>query len=519
MEVKLLFATARSAVIEIADGGIYHTKETYDIKVNGLIHIQTNRVITSIWGLQPDSTYQIEVQGGSSCKETLEISTKREFVTLDVKKFGAKGNGKEDDTLPIQAAIMACPKDGRVLIPKGRYRITSLFLKSDLRLELAKDATIIAETDRNCYPIYPGLIESYDETREYNLGTWEGNPLPMYTAILTGINVKNVVIYGEGTIDGRAGEGDWWKYPKGMRGAFRPRLIFLNNCHNIAIHGIGLMNSPSWTLHPYFSNDLTFLDLTIQNPPDSPNTDGINPESCKNVIIAGIKFSLGDDCIALKSGKIYIGRKYKEPSENIVIRQCYMEAGHGAVTIGSEMAAGVHHIEVRDCVFKATDRGLRIKTRRGRGEDAVIGGIVFDNIYMKNVKTPFVVNCFYYCDPDGKTTYVQSKEKYPVDDRTPRIKDLTFTNIICEDCHVAAAYFYGLPEQKIERIIMENVTVTFAKEAETDVPAMTCDIEPCSKQGLFAANIQNLSLKNVLIQGQIGEALILGDIDKVVNVK
>ena len=321
----------------------------------------------------------------------------------------------------------------------------------------------------------------------------------------------------KGTIDGRAGESDWWENAKVMRGAFRPRLIFLNNCKNITVQGINLKNSPSWTVHPYFSSDLMFLDLNLQNPSDLPNTDGIDPESCKNVIIAGVKFSLGDDCIAIKSGKIYMGRKYKVPCEKLKVYQCFMEAGHGAVTIGSEMAAGVYNVEVKDCIFLATDRGLRIKTRRGRGKDAVIDGVVFDNIQMKHVKTPFVVNCFYFCDPDGKTTYVQSKEKYPVDDRTPNIKSLIFKNIVSEDCHVAAAYFYGLPEQKIEEIVMENITVTYTDQPEADVPAMTCDIEPCTKQGIFAANVKKLTLKNVSIQGHTGEELILHGIDQFDN--
>jgi polygalacturonase len=510
MEIRLLFKSARSAVIEIDEGGIYHTREAYMIMVNGETYVHTCRVITSLWGLKPDSIYHIQVQGNSGDRKELKFRTEREFVTLDVREFGAKGDGKRDDTLPIQAAIMACPKDGRVLIPKGTYRVTSIFLKSDLRLELAKNAVLLAETIRSRYPVFPGLIESYDETGEYNLGTWEGNPLPMFTGIITGINVENVLLYGEGTVDGRAGEGDWWENPKIMRGAFRPRLLFLNKCSNITVQGIHWKNSPAWTIHPYFSTNLTFLDLDINNPADSPNTDGLNPESCKSVKITGTKFSLGDDCIAIKSGKIYMGRKYKVPCENIEIRQCYMERGHGAVTIGSEMAAGVYQVLVKDCIFQSTDRGLRIKTRRGRGKDAIIDGIVFDHIHMKEVKTPFVVNCFYFCDPDGKT-----RETYPVDDRTPSIKKLTFTNIICEDCHVAAAYFYGLPEQKIEEVILDYVTVTYEIQPEPDVPAMTCGIKPRIKQGIFAANIKKLFLRDVSIRGQIGEALILQQIDQV----
>lgn len=141
--------------------------------------------------------------------------------------------------------------------------------------------------------------------------------------------------------------------------------------------GVTFKNSPSWTLHPYFSDNLKFYGLTINNPSDSPNTDGLDPESCKNVDIVGVKFSLGDDCIAVKSGKIYMGKKYRTPSENIHIRQCLMENGHGAVTVGSEMAGGVKNLVVEECRFYDTDRGLRIKTRRGRGKDAVLDQIIF----------------------------------------------------------------------------------------------------------------------------------------------
>ena len=137
-----------------------------------------------------------------------------------------------------------------------------------------------------------------------------------------------------------------------------------------------------------------------------------------------------------------------------------MENGHGAVTVGSEMAGGVKNLVVEECRFYDTDRGLRIKTRRGRGKDAVLDQIIFRKIDMDQVMTPFVINCFYFCDPDGKTEFVQSREKMPVDDGTPAILRLDFEDIKAQNCHVAAAYFDGLPEQKIEQIIMKNITVT-----------------------------------------------------------
>lgn len=518
MEILHVMNTARSAVIEIKDGGRHFTLRPYRIFVNGREEKTTEHTITSLYGLQPDTMQLVEVYDGETKAGEVSFKTDYEFVTLDVTRFGAKGDGVQDDTHFIQAAIMACPADSRVYFPAGTYRITSLFLKSHIRIELAKGAELVADTDRTRFPVFPGMIESYDETDEYNLGTWEGNPLPMFSGIICGIGVEDVVLYGEGVINGNASKENWWKNPKVMNIAFRPRLFFISGCQNITLQGLKFCNSPSWTLHPYFSNDLKFIGLRVENPADSPNTDGLDPESCRNVEILGVRFSLGDDCIAVKSGKIYMGRKHKTPSENLKIRQCLMENGHGAVTLGSEMAGGVVNLTVEDCIFRHTDRGLRIKTRRGRGKDAILSNIVFKNLTLDHVMTPLVVNAFYFCDPDGKTSYVQSREPYPVDERTPSIKKLIFENMECTNCHVAAGYFDGLPEQKIEEIVMKNVSVSYAENPKCDVPAMSEGVEKSSKRGFFARNVAKLTLENVNITGQTGEAYEFIGVDQIEEV-
>ncbi|MDO5415980.1 MAG: glycoside hydrolase family 28 protein [Lachnospiraceae bacterium] len=515
MKLQVIYKNARCAVLECVDGSIFQLDKTFDVYVNGEKVQETDRVIFSVYGLKPQTMYTVELAEGEERIAEAVFTTDYEFVTLNVKDFGAKGDGENNDTAYIQAAIMACPKDSRVLIPAGTYRITSLFLKDDLKLELEKGAVLSAYTDRTMYPVFPAMIQSYDEEDEYNLGTWEGNPLPMFSGIITGVNVKNAVIYGNGVIEGNAGaeEGNWWNDPKTMNIAFRPRMIFLNHCEHVVMQGITVQNSPSWNIHPYFSDHLRFLDLTVLNPKDSPNTDGLDPESCRDLEIAGVYFSLGDDCIAVKSGKIYMGAKHRRPSEDICIRQCCMRDGHGSVTIGSEMAGGVKNLVVKDCRFLHTDRGLRIKTRRGRGKDAIIEGVLFDHIYMDHVMTPFVANSFYFCDPDGHTEYVRTKEALPVDERTPDIRSLTFRNIQAENCHVAAAYFYGLPERKIGRIEMENVHVTYADEPQKGVPAMMEGVEPMTRLGVYANQVKNLLLKNVTVEGQEGQAFLLENID------
>ncbi len=510
MEINVIFQTARCVSVEIQDGSIFETEQEYEIYVDDRLYGTTNRVITSIYNLKPETKYRIRIGEAETT-----VQTDREFVTLNVRDFGAKGDGVQDDTLFIQAAIMACPKESRVLVPEGTYRITSLFLKDDLRLELQKGAVLSAATDRTRFPVFPGRIESYDETDEYHLGTWEGNPLDMFSAIITGVNVKNVVLYGEGLVEGNASRepDNWWYDEKRRRIAWRPRMIFLNHCEDVVVQGIQVQNSPSWNIHPYFSDHLRFIDLKVINPWDSPNTDGLDPESCKDVEIVGVYFSLGDDCIAVKSGKIYMGARYQTPCEDVTIRQCCMRDGHGSITLGSEMAGGVKNLTVRDCRFLNTDRGLRVKTRRGRGKDAVLDGIVFENIVMDHVMTPFVINSFYYCDPDGYTEYVRTKECLPVDKRTPEIRELVFRNITATNCHVAAAYMYGLPEQKIRKVEMDHVHVTYAENPKKDAPAMMEGCEPVSRMGIFAHNIERLILHDVTIEGQEGEKYLLDGID------
>ena len=372
MELILVTKTSRSVVVELTDSGKYYTKNQYDIYVNDKKYMESNKVVTSIYDLKPDTDYKIEVKYDGEEIKAIQVHTDYEFVTLNVREFGAYGDGVHDDTNAIQCAIMSCPPDSRVLVPAGEYKISSIFLKSNLTLELAKGAVLSAYTEREKFPILPGVIESYDEKEEYNLGSWEGNPLDTFSAIVCGINVENVVITGQGTIEGNTSFENWWKDCKIRNIAWRPRLFFINHCSNVTMHGITVQNSPSWTIHPYFSEHLKFIDICIKNPANSHNTDGLDPESCTDVLVLGTYISVGDDCIAVKSGKIYMAERYQVPTSNMIVRQCCMRDGHGAVTVGSEIAAGVKDVHIKDCLFMNTDRGLRVKTRRGRDRKSVV---------------------------------------------------------------------------------------------------------------------------------------------------
>ncbi|MBQ5330901.1 MAG: glycoside hydrolase family 28 protein [Oscillospiraceae bacterium] len=499
MNVDLTAVGSRFAVIGIEDGGNYETAGNYCIYINEKLFTEKAKSVNYVGSLRPDTEYSVRIEGDEST--SLNFRTSAEYVTLDVRKFGAKGDGIHDDTIFIQAAVMACPEGGRVFIPEGTYKITSLFLKSHISIEIGEGAVLSADTERYSYPILPGMIKSYDEKGEYNLGTWEGNPLQMFSSVITGIDVCDVTIYGKGSINGNASYENWWHDEKVMKGAFRPRLLFLERCRDISVYGIHLENSPSWTVHPYFSRSIRLCAVSINNPRVSPNTDGIDVESCCGVEILGVRFTLGDDCIALKSGKIYMGRKYRTPCENVTIKNCLMENGHGAVTVGSELSAGIKDIKVVNCDFSDTDRGLRIKTRRGRGKDAVIENVLFENIFMKGVKVPFAANAFYFCDPDGRTDNVQNRAYHTPDETTPYIGALSFRHIKCVDCHAAAAFFIGLPESMIGRIEMQDVDISYASSPESFMPEMLCGVEEMQGRGVIAENVKELILEDVTLRG------------------
>lgn len=520
-EVRILFHSARTAVLEIVDGGRYETVRPYRIFVNEDEPFETTHTVNNLFGLKPDSTVTVRVcpavAGGGTEQDSREISfhTAYESVSLNVRDFGARGDGSADDTLFLQAAIWACPKDGRVVVPAGIYRFTCLQLKSDLHLHLEKGAVLKAFTDEESLPLLPGMISYYDESDEFNLGTWEGNPLPMRTPLVSGLNAENILLSGEGVIDGAATHENWWRRERVKALPARPRLFFLSHCRNVVVQGLCFQNSPSWTIHPYFSQQLAFYGTCVLNPAVSPNTDGLDPESCSDVQIVGMHFSLGDDCIAIKSGKIFMARKLHTPSERILVRQCLLENGHGAVTIGSEIAGGVRDVTVKDCVFCHTDRGLRIKTRRGRGKDSVLDAITFRRIDMDEVMTPFVINSFYYCDPDGHTSYVSDRSVRPVDERTPSIGTVRFEQIDCRGAHVRAVHMEGLPEQKIEEAVFRNVSIRMSDKPKKGLAAMAEGVEETCAGGMFIRNVRHLVLDHVQIEGTVGPACDLDQIDRI----
>ena len=509
--IKAIFTTSTSATFEWQNNLPYYKDGEYTVYLDGRAVLCTSTNVFSLFGLTPGREYTLTADGLAG---ELKFKTNEESCAVSARDFGALGDGIADDTTALQTAINCLPKGGRLYIPEGVYLTAPLCLKSHITLELAEGATLLGTPDRSRYPIIPGTVSNLNGG-ELHLGTWEGESVPMHQSLIFAEHCEDITIIGRGTLNGNGELGGWWA-PEIRRGPIkRPRICFFNRCDGIHLQGITVCNSPNWNIHPYFSNNVDIIDVKVRAPKDSPNTDAIDPEACDRVDIIGCRLSVGDDCIAIKSGKIDIARIFKRPASRHTVRNCLMEFGHGALTLGSELGGGVKDLTVNRCIFDRTDRGLRIKTRRGRGKYSVIDGVLFENIKMSGVLTPIVINSFYHCDADGKSDYVQSREPLPIDDRTPYLGSFAFRNISCEDCEIAACYCEGLPERPIESILIENMSFGFKSDAISATPAMCGHIEKCSRAGMILKNVRALTLKNVTLSGVIGERLITSNVGSI----
>ncbi len=517
MDFNIVAVFARGITIELCNELPYLAGEAYRIKIDGKTAYETQQNVFSIDRLLPDTEYEISVATEDG-EVSHRVRTNRESALLDVRRFGAVGDGKHDDTLCLQAAINACPDYGTVYLPEGTYYTKPLFLRSNFTLYLAERAELSASEKREDYPVLPGIIRNEcDFDREVNFGTWEGNPLDAFASLVTGLHVENVDIIGGGVVNGNAQKGDWWEDVRTRRTAWRPNIFFFNGCRRIRMQNLRIQNSPSWTIHPYYSDDLGFYNLTITNPYHSPNTDGFDPESCTNVLMAGSLISVGDDCIAIKSGKYYMSRFHYKSTDHITIRNCKLERGHGCVTIGSEASCGVTNVKVSQCIFSRTDRGVRVKTRRGRGDLAVVTDLDFENILMEDVHMPLTLGMFYFCDPDGHSEYVQCQEEAATDERTPMIGNIRLKKLTCTGTDAVFVCMYGLPEQKVRSVLIEDADVTFRdrEELKPMQPLMMDHFMEMSGKSVYLRNVREVSLRNVTIRGSLDEAPELIAVDDI----
>ncbi len=437
---------------------------------------ETKTAVIQLDDLMPATDYVLTTSLGEISFTTSDCAGQ-----TDISAFGADCTAS-DNTKALQAAIDAVPAGGTLVIPRGRFATGPLFLHSAMTVYLAEGAELAALSDWQDWPVLPAR----DENGRV-VGTWEGLPENSFASLVNAIGCSDLTLTGPGTLDGGGDRGDWWSWPKETRrGARRPRTVFLAHCTNVTLSGLRVRNSPSWTIHPFLCRNLTAAALHIWNPPDSPNTDGLNPESCEDVRLTGLHFSVGDDCIAVKAGKRDSAHEgdHLAPTRDISITHCLMERGHGAVVLGSEMSGDITDVTIRNCEFSGTDRGLRIKTRRGRG--GRVARISMDDIIMRGVDTAISANAFYFCDADGTSDFVQSRSPAALGESTPEISDISVSNVVAENVRLAAVALLGLPEAPFSQIRIDNMQVSFDPDALSGVPLMACDVPACRHEGVLA---------------------------------
>ncbi len=425
--------------------------------------------------------------------------------TLNIKKYGAVSDGNTLNTKSINGAIDALSKKGGgvVLVPSGLWLTGPIVLKNNINLHIANGATLLFTADKNEYP----LVEA----------NWEGLPQMRNQSPISATNASNIAITGKGIIDGNGDvwravkfdkltESQWKKkvasggvvsddkktwYPSEgfMKGSkmpanpgmispekdaafyqsikdfLRPNLLLLTNCKLVLLEGITFQNSPAWCLHPQMCENLTVRNVFVKNPWYAQNGDGIDLESCKNVLIENSVFDVGDDALCMKSGRDAEGRKRAMPTENVIIRNCTVYAAHGGFVIGSEMSGGARNIYVNNCTFIGTDIGLRFKTTRGRG--GIVENIFIKDIYMKDIPAEAIFFDMYYMAKDpvvlaGEKRELPKVEFRTVDETTPQFRNFHISNVYCNGAE-KGIFVRGLPEMHVKDIVLENMVIQAKK--------------------------------------------------------
>lgn len=474
---------------------------------------------------------------------------------VNIKNFGAAGDGHTLNTEAFAKAISKCAEagGGKIIVPPGIWLTGPIILQSNINLHLEGGAVILFSHRFEDYPV----IQT----------SWEGLPMKRCISPIYGKDLENIAITGEGILDGaghkwrpvyknkmselewtsllktggilREGKDTqiWWPSEAAANGKalvaeldkkddssledyaaareyLRPVLVSLVNCRRILLDGPTFQNSAAWNIHPLLCKEMVIRNINVRNPWYSTNGDGLDLESCKNVIVYGCNFDVGDDALCMKSGRNEYGRGRGIPTENIVISDCIVYHGHGGFVIGSEMSGGVRNIIVRNCTFLGTDLGLRFKSTRGRG--GTVENIFINNILMENILTDAIrFNTFYQGlapSTDQKAIEVTEDKIPSVTKKTPQFRNIYINDVTCRGAN-RAVFLQGLPEMPIKDIDLNNVLIT-AKTGLTTVDAegiKFTDVTILPEKGavLSLYNSKNVQIKNVKIPDEKGTFLKL----------
>lgn len=485
--------------------------------------------------------------------------------TVSIADFGAVSGGQVLNTQAFSDAIDAVTEQGggKVTIPAGIWLTGPVILKSNLELHAESGALIIFSENKNLYPLV--------ETSFEGLNTWRCIS-PIY-----GKNLENIAFTGSGVWDG---SGDAWRYVKRskltsnqwndlvasggvvneegtewypseqyleaaqnanmnvpmhletkedyeeIRDFLRPVMVSIKNSKRVMLDGPTFQNSPAWCIHPLIVEDLIVKNITVRNPWYSQNGDGIDIESCKNVLVTNCNFDVGDDAICIKSGKNEQGRARGIPSENLIITNNIVYHGHGGVTVGSEMSGGVKNVHVSKCTFMGTDVGLRFKSNRGRG--GVVEDIYISDIRMTDIPTNAISFNLYYgglsvselLEEGGVKAFAGPE---PVSEKTPQFRDIHINNITVKGAKQAVV-LQGLPEMNLENVTLSNMLLEaengFLISDATKVQIKNVDLKTGKGNAVSIINSSEIELDQLRYDYQTPkDIVILGERSRSISIQ
>lgn len=441
--------------------------------------------------------------------------------TISLDRVGGVPDGRTLNTVAFAEGIdsLSARGGGVLNVPSGIWLTGPIRLRSGVNLHLEAGAIILFSPDKTLYPLASVSYEGFEGYR--------------CTSPIFGEDLENIAITGQGVIDGNGDawrfvkrdkmnawqwkrllgsgglvEGDTW-YPseqfiagEKLRGGLgnhapmtsvdaeaikdflRPVMVKFVNCKNVCLEGVLFQNSPAWNLHPLMCENVIIDNVHLKNPVYAQNSDGMDIESCRNVIICHTTLDVGDDAICIKSGKDEEGRRRGIPTENVIVRNCRVFEGHGGFVVGSEMSGGVRNISVSDCEFIGTDVGLRFKSNRGRG--GVVENIFIDNVNMTGISHEALLFDLYYTANGGPR-----HEVAVADESTPEFRKIRIDNVTSYGSEIPVK-FNGLPEKPIEEVWLTNSIFT-------------------SRQGGLVSEARKIVFENVDIQVSDGQALTINN--------
>lgn len=352
---------------------------------------------------------------------------------------------------------------GRVVVPAGHWHTGRITLKSNIDLHLAEGCILEFSADIDDYQ--PAVFTRHEGIEVMGAG-----------AFVYANKAKNIALTGRGKIVGPPMDVEMRRLRNGNsvvekdidyrlpveqricdgldgRTFYRPKSFSPINCKNVLVEGVTFERSVLWNINPVYCENVIIRGVTV-NSVGVPSGDGIDISSCKNVLIEYSTLNCGDDCFTLKSGRAEDGVRVGRPTENVVIRYCLAEKGHGGITCGSETAAGIKNVYLYNCVFDGTRTGFRFKTRRNRGGG--IWDIYYDNVRLIDVNEAFTWDLL------GSKMYMgelaQRNPPLAITPLTPVVKDIRISNFVIESADRMMS-MNTIPEVPTTGVVIENGTV------------------------------------------------------------